>query len=138
MIKQQCGNAEFALSADAGGDESARRTTLQRIGSDGSMKAIAAPEVLKEYVPVGLGCATSPVDGRAYLVVQYGQLPEGCSFCEWFHLYDTDGNALTRNTQAILLDRSQPPGRQEYPDNESYDAMLKKLQIKHPEIQYVE
>ena len=138
MIRQQCGSAEFALSVDASGGENAERTTLRLLGPEGHGKAIAVPDALKDYVPVGIGCATSPVDGRAYLVVQYGQLPEGCSFCEWFHLYDTDGNVLTSNTRAILLDQGQPPGKQEYPDNESYDAMLKKLQIKQPEIQYVE
>lgn len=138
MIKQQCGNAEFSLSVDAGGDESAKRTTLQRQASDGQSMRIAVPEALHDYTAVGLGCAVSPADGKSYLVVQYGQLPEGCAYCEWFHLYDTDGNVLTKNTQAILVDRTQPQGSQEYPDNESYDALLKKLQITHPDIQYVE
>lgn len=138
MIKQQCGNAEFSLSVDAGGDESVKRTTLQRHASDGQSMRIAVPEALHEYTAVGLGCAVSPADGKSYLVVQYGQLPEGCAYCEWFHLYDTDGNVLTKNTQAILVDRTQPQGSQEYPDNESYDALLKKLQITHPDIQYVE
>lgn len=138
MIKQQCGNAQFSLSVDAGGDENAKRTTLQRQGADGQSMRIAVPEALQDYTAVGLGCALSPADGKSYLVVQYGQLPEGCAYCEWFHLYDTDGNVLTKNTQAILVDRTQPQGSQEYPDNESYDALLKKLQITHPDIQYVE
>lgn len=138
VIQQHCGSAEFALSIDAGGDENAMRTTLRRLDPAAGTKTIAVPDALKDYVAVGLGCATSPVDGRAYLVVQYGQLPEGCAFCEWFHLYDTDGNVLTRNAQALLIDQSQPPGKQQYPDNESYDAMLKKLRIAPPEIQYVE
>ncbi len=138
MIKQSCGNAEFSLSVDSVGDEGARRTTLQRHAADGQSMRIAVPEALHDYTAVGLGCAVSPADGKSYLVVQYGQLPEGCAYCEWFHLYDTDGNVLTKNTQAILVDRTQPQGSQEYPDNESYDALLKKLQITHPDIQYVE
>ncbi len=49
------------------------------------------------YTAVGLACVQDR-SGTPYFVVQYGELPFGCSFCEWYYLYDASGRQLTHST----------------------------------------
>lgn len=136
LMQKQCGDTTFTLVSEDGQPDGPRRTVVRIIEANGAERALARPPLLEAYTAVGLGCATSSTDGVSYLVVQYGELSGGCAFCEWFHLYDARGDLLTANSQEFFTDETLPPAQQRYPDNESYEAMLKQLNLVAPEIEY--
>ena len=88
---------------------------------------------MSRYTAVGLAC-TQAKDGMRYLVVQYGERPRGCQFCEWFHLYTTRGELLTHSDPAILIDNTLPKGKDQLPNNREFEALVKKLRIEFPDI----
>jgi hypothetical protein len=92
---------------------------------------------MKDYTAVGLGCAVADTDGKPYFVAQYGELPAGCSFCEWYYLYDANGKQLTHSDPPIVEDKSMPEAQQQSPNNAEYEALIAKLGIQHPEVDYI-
>lgn len=113
------------------------KTTLLFAQPDGTSRLAEAPAGLSDYSPIGLACVTSR-DGDAYAVVQYGEVGQGCGFCEWFALYDAAGNALTRNDPAILENPDMPPAQRQSPNNAEYEAVIGRLGITHPEVDVIQ
>lgn len=140
-MKKTCAGAEMHLLVDApvqGESEEVRRTTSLRIvDSAGQPIPIARPDEMKDYTAVGIGCAVA-ADGQPYFVAQYGELPTGCSFCEWYYLYDASGKQLTRSNPPIIEDKSMPEAQQQSPNNAEYEALIAKLGIEHPEVDYIQ
>ncbi len=134
-MEKTCGNVTLQISRVAHGDD-ANSTTLQRVAPDGKTTGIEKPSEMANYTAVGLGCATS-ANRDAYFVVQYGELPFGCQFCEWFYLYDLQGNQLTRSIPPILTDSSLPEGEGQSSNTREYQEMLQRLDITHPEVEYI-
>ena len=144
-MDKTCGGVTFRIarqqapeSGEAGPQEAGPQTVLQRIGSDGAATTIDKPAEMSDYTAVALGCADAANDGKSYLVVQYGELPYGCNFCEWFYLYDADGKQLTKSDPPILVDETLPTGRQQTSNTKEYEALIQKLGIQHPEVDYIE
>lgn len=40
------------------------------------------------FSPIGIACGKSQKNNRFYFIINFGALDGGCSFCEWFYLYD--------------------------------------------------
>ena len=135
-MDKQCDGTTFRISPVDASDVS-RGTMLERVDAAGVASPIARPAEMADYTAVGLGCATGS-DGKPYFVAQYGELPFGCEFCEWFYLYDADGKQLTRSEPPLLTDETLPEGKQQTPNTAEYERMLVKLGIKHPEVTYFE
>ena len=140
-MKKSCAGAEMHLVIDTpvqGAAESVPRTTsLKIVDNTGQHVVIAKPEEMKDYTAVGLGCAVADTDGKPYFVAQYGELPTGCSFCEWYYLYDANGKQLTHSDPPIIEDKSMPETQQQSPNNAEYEALIAKLGIQHPEVDYI-
>lgn len=83
---------------------------------------------MKDYTPVGVECVVA-ANGSPYFVVQYGERPFGCEFCEWYYLYDGNGKQLTHSNPAILTDDSLPDSKQQSPNNMEFDEMADALEI---------
>lgn len=92
--------------------------------------ALAIPEALAGYSALGMGCTTA-ADGTPFLVVQYGELPYGCQFCEWYALYDHQGQLLTQNTPALLGE-----GEDRQPNNQQYETLLARHGLQHPAMEF--
>lgn len=141
-VKKTCAGVEMHLLVDApthGASEEADRTTsLEMVDSAGQQVAIVKPEEMKDYTAVGIGCAVADVDGKPYFVAQYGELPMGCSFCEWYYLYAADGKQLTHSDPPIVEDKSMPEAQRQSPNNAEYEALIAKLGIQHPEMDYID
>lgn len=126
-----CGPARYriARTADAG-------TTLVLLGVDGE-RVLAAPAGLSDFAPVGMACAAG-TGGTPYLVVQYGDPTNACAGCEWFVLYDTEGQAVTRHEPAFVEDVNPPATRRRSANNAAYEAALQRLGIEHPEVDTID
>jgi len=137
-MQKKCAGAELQLIVQGlPSPQGAQSTALQMVTPEGKTVDIRKPNELSEYTAVGLGCVTSQKDSRPYFVVQYGELPSGCSFCEWYYLYDAQGKQLTRSEPPLLEDETLPNGDTQYPNNQEFEALMQKLGIKQPEITYV-
>lgn len=140
-MKKSCAGAEMHLLIDApmqGASEDVPRTTfLKIVDAAGQQVAIVKPEEMKDYTVIGIGCAVADTDGKPYFVAQYGELPTGCSFCEWYYLYDANGKQLTHSDPPIVEDKSMPEAQQQSPNNAEYEALITKLGIQHPEVDYI-
>lgn len=126
MIKECSGfRAHLApLPAQAG----AATKTRVEVERDGQRHELAPPPEMQDYTAVALGCANDG-KGSGYLVVQYGELPYGCEFCEWYFLYDARGQLLNHATPPLHgEDGSQ------FPNNDEYERKLEELGLKHPEM----
>lgn len=125
---KECQGATLHLSPLAKEGDAPQRTRLE-IERDGERRAIQAPTEMQDYTAVGLAC-TQDKGGAPLFVVEYGELPYGCSFCEWYYLYDASGKQLTQ---------SVPPLRevdgQQAPNNDEYSRLLAELGIEHPEVE---
>lgn len=136
-LARTCGTSTMLIQCESG-DENCSRTDLHLEGAGrGERKQIAMPDELKDYTAVGLGCAAN-TEGKSYFVVQFGELPYGCEFCEWFHLYDTTGQLLTHSIPPIIEDAELPGASDQMPNNREYEALMKKLGLEHPKIEYFE
>ena len=126
MIKECSGIRAHLAALPAQADASTK--TRVEIERGGGREELASPPEMQDYTAVGLGCAN---DGKGvdYLIVQYGELPYGCEFCEWYFLYDAQGQ---------LLNHATPPLREEEgkqaPNNDEYERKLEELGLKHPEM----
>jgi hypothetical protein len=140
-MKKSCAGSEMHLVFEAplqGADADGQRTTsLTLLDRAGQQVTIAKPVEMKDYTAVGLGCAVADTDGKPYFVAQYGELPAGCSFCEWYYLYDANGKQLTHSDPPIVEDKSMPEAQQQSPNNAEYEALIAKLGIQHPEVDYI-
>lgn len=140
-MKESCAGAEMHLVIDTpaqGASEGAPGTTsLKIVDAAGKQVAIVKPKEMRDYTVVGLGCAVADTDGKPYFVAQYGELPTRCSFCEWYYLYDANGKQLTRSGPPVMEDKSMPEAQQQSSNNAEYEAMLAKLGIQHPEVDYL-
>jgi hypothetical protein len=141
-MKKACAGSEMHLVFDAlaqgAGTDVQRTTSLTLLDGDGQQVTIAKPAEMNGYTVVGLGCAVAETDGKPYFVAQYGEFPAGCSFCEWYYLYDANGKQLTHSDPPIVEDKSMPEAQQKSPNNAEYEALTTKLGIKHPEVDYME
>ena len=138
-VKSICNGKEMRLQDDATDPETGmKRTKLQFVRSGGAVSAIPQPDEMRDYTPVGISCAISESDGRPYFVVQYGERPGGCKFCEWFYLYGEDGKQLTRSVPVILKDEKLPETQQQYPNNEEYTALAERLLLGEKEMSYID
>lgn len=139
-MKKSCAGVEMHLlsAAPVQGEsgEVLRATSLEIVDSAGQQVPINKPEEMKDYTAVGIGCAVA-ADGKPYFVAQYGELPTGCSFCEWYYLYDANGKQLTHSDPPIVEDKSLPEAQQQSPNNAEYEALITKLGIEHPEVDYI-
>ncbi|MEQ7705613.1 hypothetical protein VC179_004270 [Xanthomonas sp. WHRI 8812E] len=126
MIKE-CRGMRLQLTALPSQDATSTRTRVD-MEREGQRQTLPAPAEMAEYTPVGIGCAEDG-KGTAYAVVQYGELPYGCEFCEWFFLYDATGKLLNHATPPLL----EQDGQQS-PNNDDYEHMLEQLGLKHPEL----
>jgi len=111
-------------------------TKLTLLKRDGAKVNPAKPKGLEKYTAVGLTC-TYATDGTPYFLVDYGERPRGCEFCEWTATYDINGKVLTSNDPPILHDPSRPPAKQDYPNNEELNALFKKLGLKKVNTEYL-
>lgn len=141
-MKKTCADSEMHLVFDASpqsaGEDAPRATSLAFVDSAGRQVVIDKPEEMNGYTVVGLGCAVADTDGKPYFVAQYGEFPVGCSFCEWYYLYDASGKQLTHSDPPVIEDKSMPEAQQQSPNNAEYEALITKLGIKHPEVDYIE
>lgn len=144
-ISVRCADAEVRIGAEADlrlrqgqiqGDPSASQIEL--LHGQEKVANVPIPSEMEGYEPVALGCAIAKTDHRAYFVVQYGERPYGCSFCEWFFLYDVHGQQLTHSSPPVLEDKALPPVQRQYPNNNEYEAMIRDLGIDQPEMTAIE
>ena len=89
-----CQGTRLHLAAQPTQDTDASRLTTLEIEKDGARQAIAAPRRWTAIPPLAWpACRTAAVRRTSS---QYGELPFGCSFCEWYYLYDASGRQLTQ------------------------------------------
>lgn len=140
VMSKVCGSAELELHCPHAGEDAlkldCRATSISLRTADTPVSYLDKPAEMSKYTAVGLGCATAR-DGSAYFVVQYGELPFGCQFCEWNYLYDQDGRQLTHSQPAILQDASLPGDGKQYPNNQEFEAKHKQLGLSQPEIEFL-
>jgi hypothetical protein len=134
-LSKRCGGSEMTLSCN-GVDAECTQTSLKLSSASGKIIEIINPKELATYTSVGLGCATAK-NNTHYFVVQYGELPSGCEFCEWFQLYDARGRQLTHSAPPILLDSTLPAGKQQIPNNQEFDKLSKKLGLNRPHMEFL-
>lgn len=132
VLSQTCGQATMALQCDVkmvNGQQQAdcTQTTLSIQTASGQWASLPAPEEMMAYTAVGLGCAQSGKNQHNYFVVQYGELPYGCKFCEWYYLYDSNGKPLTHSKPPVLEDSARPDPS--YPNNDEYERLNKELAL---------
>lgn len=141
-VNKTCADSEmhlvFNASPQSADEDAPRSTSLALVDSAGRQVVIDKPEEMNGYTAVGLGCAVADTDGKPYFVAQYGEFPAGCSFCEWYYLYDASGKQLTHSDPPIIEDKSMPEAQQQSPNNAEYEALITKLGVKHPEVDYIE
>lgn len=127
-----CQGTRLHLAALPAQDTDATQRTTLEIEKDGARQAIAAPAEMDGYTAVGMACVQDK-GGTPFFVVQYGELPFGCSFCEWYYLYDASGRQLTHSTPPL-----RGEGEEQEPNNDEYEQLLEKHGIQHPEVNYIE
>lgn len=127
-LVKQCGAIEVTLRCTASSAD-CTQTDLSIGDATGRSVDVAKPSEMADYTAVGLDCAVAS-DNSHYFIVQYGERPYGCGFCEWYYLYDAAGKQLTRSNPIFLNDSSLPEGKQQTPNNREFDAALDKLGIK--------
>ena len=91
---------------------------------------------MERYTAVGLACVQDK-ENKPYLAVQFGELPEGCQFCEWLHIYTLDGKPLTNSQPPIFRDASRPASSALAPNNREFDALTKQLGLERPRFEFL-
>jgi len=131
-----CGEVKVIIQC-ARTSKDCERTELMLQRSDGSSLKLKKPRGMGGYTAVGLAC-TKAKDGTPYIKVQYGELPSGCAFCEWFHLYSTRGEVLTHSDPPILFIKNAPPAAHQIANNIQYTRLCEELGIAKtsPEMNY--
>lgn len=130
-MHKECNGARLSLTVLPAKDETSR--TRMDFEKDGQRRTLENPPEMSDYSAVGLACVKDE-KGASYFVVQFGEVEQGCAFCEWFYLYDTNGTALTHSNPPL-----KDEGDEKSPNNDEYAALLAKLGITHPEeVDYIE
>lgn len=133
-LSKHCGTATMTIQCAAGSVDCSQTTlTIRTAGSKD--RILGKPKGMDSYTPVGMACASA--NHEAYFVVQYGELPRGCAFCEWYHLYAADGKLLTHSDPPVLIDTTLPPAQQQYPNNKEYDDTAKRLGLDEQDIEFL-
>jgi hypothetical protein len=91
---------------------------------------------MARYTAIGLACARAK-DDTPYLLVQFGERPEGCKFCEWLHVYTLRGKLLTKSQPPILRDNTQSDQSALMPNNSEFNALSKKLGLERPQFEFL-
>jgi hypothetical protein len=125
-----CGEVKVAIQCSRTSKD-CTQTDLMLQRADGSRLKLKKPRGMKDYTAMGLACAKAR-NGTPYIMVQYGTLPSGCEFCEWFHLYSTQGKVLTHSDPPILFIKNAPPVAHQAPNNIQYTKLYQKLGIGQP------
>lgn len=134
-VVSECGASKMTLEC-AKKSASCHASTLWIESGTQPRRAVAKPGGMEQYTPTGLACATSRESGH-FFIVEYGELPTGCKFCEWFHLYDGSGKPLTASSPAIVRLHGRDPTQDQAPNNAEFTALSKELGLDAPEIQYL-
>lgn len=129
LVNKDCHGVRLTLSALDTADAESTSTQVE-LTHNGKSRHIDTPEDMRDYTAVGLGC-TQDSSGTPYFVVQFGELPYGCEFCEWFFLYDANGRPLNRSQPPITTEAGG-----QAPNNVEYQELLHRLGLQHPEIDY--
>lgn len=133
-LSRQCGSATMTIRCAAGSADCSQ-TTLSIRTADGKVRTLDKPKGMGPYTPVGMACASAA--HKAYFVVQYGERPMGCAFCEWYHLYTVEGKVLTHSDPPVLTDSTLPPAQQQYPNNKEYNETAKRLDLEEQDIEFL-
>ena len=75
---------------------------------------------------------------RRRIVSRISWFSYGCSFCEWYYLYDAQGKQLTRSEPILIEDPSLPEGQEQLANNREFEALLTRLGMQMPEMAFVE
>jgi hypothetical protein len=140
VVSKKCGDAEMSLRCPAiqGGRLDCLHPSLVLKDSSGRYSKMATPKDMEKLSPIGLACSVSSNNTLSYFVVEYGELPAGCEYCEWFHIYDTHGKLLTSSYPSVLnIDGMEPP-RDKAPNNIDFTSWSKKLGLGKSEEEYLQ
>lgn len=132
LLVKQCGVSSISIIRHPDGSHG-----LLVRGDTGPARAVEDPPEMAGYSATGLGCARSTGMRDRGFVVEYGEEPYGCEFCEWRYLLDTQGNFLTHAVPPVLTDSTRPPGQQQYPNQHDYDEAAKRLRLVDDELDYI-
>lgn len=133
-LSKQCGNAMMTIQCTLGSADCSQ-TTLTIKTTGGESRTLEKPKGIDRYTAMGLACGST--DYETYFVVQYGEHPRGCAFCEWYHLYTADGKVLTHSDPPVLTDTTLPPTQQQYPNNKEYSEIAKRLDLRELDMEFL-
>lgn len=126
LVSVRCGPSGMSIRASG---LRYNRTSLHVRRSAGSIVELRRPSEMADCAAVGLACAQAAT-GEPYFIVEYGELPLSCKFCEWHFLHDTSGSRLTHSDPPVLFDTDSPhPAGQYVANNREFSALAKKLRI---------
>jgi hypothetical protein len=131
-----CGQAHATLQCSPRTPDCTRTTLRLQASVGSSLKLLSKPKGMARYTAVGLACARAQ-DATPYLLVQFGERPEGCKFCEWVHVYTVQGRVLTRSQPPILRDDTQPDQSALMPNNGDFNRLSKKLGLERPRFEFL-
>ncbi|WP_147292987.1 hypothetical protein [Dyella psychrodurans] len=140
VVSKKCGDAEMSLRCLAihGGKLDCLHPSLMLKDGSGRYSKMATPKGMEKLSPVGLACSVSSKNALSYFVVEYGELPAGCEYCEWFHIYDTHGKLLTSSYPSVLNIEGMEPPRDKAPNNIDFTSWSKKLGLGKSEEEYLQ
>jgi len=140
VVSKMCGEAEMSLRCKPriDGKLDCLHPLLILKERSGHFSKMATPSGMEKYSPVGLACAVSSKEHDSYFVVEFGELPEGCEYCEWFHLYDKHGKLLTSSNPAIQTITGMESPRDKVPNNSDFTAFSKKLGLGMSKEEYLQ
>lgn len=133
-LHERCGEETITLRCS---NTACTQTALSVVTRAGKTIEIPNPTGMAHYSAVGIGCALSD-QHTPYVVAQFGQLPTGCEFCEWFHILGANGHWLTRSVPPILVDSTLPGVDHKLPNNREFDALRKKLHLARPQMHFLD
>ena len=134
LLSKHCGAATMTIQCTPGSVDCSQ-TTLTIKTTGGESRTLEKPKGIGTYTAVGLACGST--HHGTYFVVQYGEHPRGCAFCEWYHLYTADGKVLTHSDPPVLTDTTLPPAQQQYPNNKEYNEIAKRLDLRELDMEFL-
>jgi len=139
VMTKQCGEVVMSITCPSAGygKLNCLKTSLMLKTRDGQTKRLTNPKGMEDYTATGLTCSASKVNKASYFVVSYGELPSGCEFCEWYHLYDAKGNSLTSSNPPLLENPNAPPAQNMAPNNKEFDELNGKLGLEKFTVKYL-
>lgn len=134
-LQEQCGDVDVYLSCNEH-SSACNKTTMTIKESHKQNVTITPPnEILNtnNLTIVGMACQKD-LDGNALIVVQYGELPFDCEFCEFFAFYDTNGKVLTLNNPLFINSSEEKPT----PNNLEFNKLFKKQKMQWIDLNYIQ